>query len=370
MANGLLTVFLCGDVMLGRGVDQILPCPGDPRLREMRVWDAGIYVKLAEAAHGHIPSPVDFSWPWGDALAVLDEYAPDVRVANLETSVTRQDQFAPRKDVHYRMNPANLPCLASARPDVCVLANNHVLDFGRAGLAETLEVLAGAGLRAAGAGADLTAAWRPATIDVGDGRKVIVFSLGMASSGIPEGWAATDERSGVAFVRTATDRAADEITDRIRSLERRRGDVVIVSVHWGSNWGYRVSPDQTRFAHRLIDGGVDVVHGHSSHHPRPIEVYRGKLILYGCGDLINDYEGIGGYEQFRDDLRLCYFASFQPDTAALAELRIVPLQAHRLRLRYASNQDAAWLRATLERVSREFGSRVLLEPDGVLAARW
>ena len=52
------------------------------------------------------------------------------------------------------------------------------------------------------------------------------------------------------------------------------------------------TPSQIRFAHRLIDAGVDVVHGHSSHHPRPIEVYRGKLILYGCGDTIDDYEGI------------------------------------------------------------------------------
>ena len=59
----------------------------------------------------------------------------------------------------------------------------------------------------------------------------------------------------------------------------------------------------------LIDGGFDVIHGHSSHHPRPVEVYRGRLVLYGCGDAINDYEGISGYGQFRGDLRLLYVAS-------------------------------------------------------------
>jgi poly-gamma-glutamate capsule biosynthesis protein CapA/YwtB (metallophosphatase superfamily) len=88
-------------------------------------------------------------------------------------------------------------------------------------------------------------------------------------------------------------------------------------VHWGSNWGYNVLPDQIRFAHDLIDGGVDVVHGHSSHHSCPIEMYRDKLILYGCDDLINDYEGITGYDQYWGDLSLLYFASVEPDTGGL-----------------------------------------------------
>jgi poly-gamma-glutamate capsule biosynthesis protein CapA/YwtB (metallophosphatase superfamily) len=56
-----------------------------------------------------------------------------------------------------------------------------------------------------------------------------------------------------------------------------------------------VDEDQVRFARRLIDGGVDVIHGHSSHDLRPVEVYRGRLILYGCGDCIDDYEGISGH---------------------------------------------------------------------------
>ena len=48
---------------------------------------------------------------------------------------------------------------------------------------------------------------------------------------------------------------------------RRPGDITIISIHRGSNWGYDLDADQARFARRLIDGGVDVVHGHSSHHP-------------------------------------------------------------------------------------------------------
>ena len=66
--DGDVTLLLCGDVMLGRGVDQILPHPGDPTLRERSVHDAGIYVALAARLNGSIPQPVDWSWPWGDAL--------------------------------------------------------------------------------------------------------------------------------------------------------------------------------------------------------------------------------------------------------------------------------------------------------------
>lgn len=208
MGGDLVTLFLAGDVMLGRGVDQILPHPGDPRLRESYIKDARAYVELAEAANGVIPRPVDFSWPWGDALDVLAAAAPDARILNLETAVTRNDEAAPGKEVHYRMHPANLPGLAAARPHVCALANNHVLDYGRRGLAETLDALADAGLRSTGAGRDADAARRPAIVPVAGGRRVLVFSMGTASSGIPRGWAATAERSGVDFVAEPSEAAA------------------------------------------------------------------------------------------------------------------------------------------------------------------
>ncbi len=113
-----------------------------------------------------------------------------------------------------------------------------------------------------------------------------------------------------------------------------------------------------RFAHALIDGGVDVVHGHSSHHPRPLEIYRGKPVLHGCGDFIDDYEGITGYEHYRDDLRPLYLVSVEPATGRLREVRIVPLQARRMRLRHASGEDSAWLGAVLDRISRDFHARV------------
>jgi poly-gamma-glutamate synthesis protein (capsule biosynthesis protein) len=365
MTGGLVTLFLCGDVMLGRGVDQILPHPGDPELREGHARDARAYVRLAERANGPIPQPASFSWPWGDALAVLDHMAPDARVINLETTITRSADFTPGKPVHYKMSPGNLPAVTVAHPDACALANNHVLDLGRTGLLDTLDALAGAGVLAVGAGPDLAQARQPAVVPVPGGGRAVIFACGAASSGIPPGWAATATRPGTDFLPSLSRAAADDLITRVQAA-RQPGDIAVVSIHWGSNWGYGVTGDQVRFAHRLIDGGADLIHGHSSHHPRPVEVYRGRLILYGCGDAINDYEGIGGYQEFRSDLRLLYFASVAAGTGTLATLHMVPMQATKMRLRHAATPDGTWMRAALERISHRFGSRISHQPDGTL----
>lgn len=366
MAGDTVTLFLCGDVMLGRGVDQVLPCPGDPALQEISVRDARTYVELAEAANGSIPQPVDFRWPWGEGLAALDAAAPDARVVNLETAVTDDGSFAPDKGVHYRMNPANLPCLAAVRPDVCVLANNHVLDFGRRGLDDTLDALADAGLRTAGAGRDATAARRPAVVPLATGGRLLVFAMGLLTSGIPAGWAATAGRSGVDFAPQPTPSVAAALGRRLRAV-KRPGDIAVASVHWGANWDWEVSRTDIRFAHALVDAGVDVVHAHSSHHPRPLEVYRDRLVLYGCGDLVDDYEGIGGHEEYRDDLRLLYLVSVRPESGRLAGVRMVPLRARRMRLERAGPVDAEWLRGALQGAGS--GHRIVRGTDGTLALR-
>ncbi|MFF8973438.1 CapA family protein [Streptomyces sp. NPDC014995] len=364
MGGGAVTLFLCGDVMLGRGVDQILPHPGSPELREDYVRDARAYVRLAESVNGPVPAPVDPSWPWGDALRWLDEYAPHVRIVNLETSVTRGGAFAPGKAIHYRMHPANLPALTVARPDVCVLANNHVLDFGRPGLEETLDSLSRAGLRAAGAGRSAAEAYAPVAVSVPGGGRVLVFALGARSGGVPLEWAATPSTAGVAHVPELSADTAASVVRHVREV-RRPGDLAVVSVHWGSNWGYRVPRDQVRFARLLVDGGVDLVHGHSSHHPRPVEVYRDRLVLHGCGDFIDDYEGISGYEEYRDDLRIAYLVTVEGDTGRLSGLRMLPLRARRMRLEPAPDGDRAWLRNVLDRISD--GAHVALDADGTLA---
>jgi poly-gamma-glutamate capsule biosynthesis protein CapA/YwtB (metallophosphatase superfamily) len=246
-----------------------------------------------------------------------------------------------------------------------VLANNHILDFGQEGLADTLDALGTADIAATGAGSDIDQARQPVVLPLPGGRRVIVFAGGTRSSGIPPDWAAAPERPGVHLLPDLSAATADEIGEQVRRV-KRDGDVVVFSVHWGSNWGYDVPSAHVDFAHRLVDHGVDIVHGHSSHHPRPVEVYRGRLILYGAGDFIDDYEGISGHEEYRDDLRLMYFVEARPQSGQLVRLTMVALQVHRMRLRKASKQDGRYLCDLLDRISRPFGSRVTRTGDNVL----
>jgi poly-gamma-glutamate synthesis protein (capsule biosynthesis protein) len=154
----------------------------------------------------------------------------------------------------------------------------------------------------------------------------------------------------VSFLPDLSAQTTDAVADYILA-SRRDGDRVVVSMHWGSNWGYEVARQKKSFARRLVDAGAaDLVHGHSSHHPRGLEIYRDRLILYGCGDFLNDYEGIEGHGHFRPDLALMYFATL--DSGRLAELTLVPLRIRRLRLQRASSEESGWLAATLGRESK------------------
>jgi poly-gamma-glutamate capsule biosynthesis protein CapA/YwtB (metallophosphatase superfamily) len=259
-----IKIFMCGDIMTGRGIDQVLPHLSDPLIHESYLKNARGYVTLAEAANGPIRQPVSFGYIWGDALAELKRAAPDVSLINLETSITASNDFWKGKGIHYRMNPQNIASLTAANIDVCALANNHVLD-----------------------------------------------------------------------------------------------------------WGYHIPRRQTEFAHRLIDdGGVDIVHGHSSHHVKAIEVYKSKLILYGCGDFLNDYEGISGYEEFRADLSLMYFATLDVSTGNLLDLQMAAMQIRRFQIQRASQADTRWLGETLNREGRPFGTRVIMHTNSHLALQW
>jgi poly-gamma-glutamate synthesis protein (capsule biosynthesis protein) len=365
-----VTIFLCGDVMTGRGIDQVLPHPSSPRIHEPYVIDAREYIELAERTFGPILKPLGFTAVWGDALAELNQRAPDVRVINLETAITKSEDYWSGKGINYRMNPANTPVLSAAGIDVTTLANNHVLDWGYAGLAETIETLTKQHIGFAGAGKNRNDAEAPAIVDLGGKARLVVFSYVAETSGVPDAWAATNDRPGVNLLPDLSLDTAHHIRDLVRTV-KNQGDIVIVSIHWGPNWGYDISAGETRFSRALIDAaGVDVVHGHSSHHVKAIEVYRGKLILYGCGDFLNDYEGIGGHEAFRGDLGLMYFVEIDPGTGKLLSLTMTPVQVRHFRLNYASPGDAAWLAMILNREGKNCGTGVTVFDRNRLRLQW
>lgn len=366
----LLSLFLCGDVMIGRGIDQILPHPGNPLLYEKYMKSASGYVALVEDVNGPLPKLVEYAYIWGDALTELESRQPDARIINLETAVTRSDEVEVGKAVNYRMHPGNIGSISAAKIDCCALANNHVLDWGYPGLAEMLATLKKADIKTVGAGSNIWEAQAPAILPVSGKGRVIVFSFGFETSGIPWSWGASENKPGVNLLRDFSAKTVQVIANVI-AREKRTNDVVIMSIHWGGNWGYEVPAQHREFAHRLIDeAGVDIVHGHSSHHVKGIEVYRQKLILYGCGDFLNDYEGISGHESYRGDLALMYFAGIDLATNILADLRMVPMQIRHFRLNRASGNDALWLKDILNREGKKFGTSVELNTANSLTLRW
>jgi len=268
------------------------------------------------------------------------------------------------------MNTQNTPCLTAVKIDCCALANNHILDWGYAGLTETLNTLKEAGIRSSGVGEDIEEAQEPAVLDVKGKGRVIVFSMGSETSGIPLSWAASKSKAGVNLLRDTSEQTLRDTQRKIETI-KSQGDIVVASIHWGGNWGYDIPFEQREFARRLVsEASVDIVHGHSSHHFKEIEVYENKLILYGCGDFLNDYEGIGGYETFRSDLCLMYFASVDAATGNLLSLDMKPMQIMHFRVNDASRNDAVWVKESLNHLGRKIGDSVELKEDNTLSLVW
>jgi len=267
------------------------------------------------------------------------------------------------------MNPKNVPCITSAKIDCCSLANNHILDWGYFGLKETLETLTEVRVKYAGAGNNIREATSPAIMQVRRKGRVLFFSFGSQTSGVPSDWAATSKMPGVNLMDEQSPYEIQRIKTIVRNV-KQENDIVVASIHWGPNWGYEVPEGQRMFAHQLIDeAGVDLIHGHSTHHPKGMEVYKNRLILYGCGDLLNDYEGIASYESFRGDLGLMYFASLEVKTGELSSLRMVTTQIKHFRVNDASMQDQEWLREVLDLECEKLGCHVEFS-EGFLTLKW
>lgn len=353
--------------MTGRGIDQILSHPCNSQIYESYVKDARDYIKLAEHAHGKIPRAVAGDYLWNDALREWQKRQPDVKIMNLETAITESNHHWAGKGINYRMHPKNIDVLRSAQVDVCALANNHILDWHVEGLKETLSTLKAARIKFAGAGENQKQAMTPAIFELSDKRRILIFSMSTKSSGIPPSWGATAGRPGVYLLEDLGRKTVKQIKNNIE-LYQQTGDLIIVSIHWGGNWGYEIPASHQDFAHNLIDEtDISLIHGHSSHHPIAIEVYNHKLILYACGDFINDYEGISGSEVFKSDLSIMYFLEFDPQLFRVSKMELVPLQIRKFQLHYARREDAEWLVDTLNRESSVYQTHFNLNHDRTIS---
>lgn len=347
-----MKIFLCGDVMLGRAIDQIQIQSAPPQIYEDYFKDARSYVKLAEGVSGTIPRSVSADYVWGETMKIFRARKPDIKIINLETAMTINESYFP-KGINYRMHPANVSILEAAGIDICALANNHVLDWGIQGMKDTMATLESADILYAGAGRTLSDAQAPATVETKEGR-LLLFSVAHTMSGVPEEWAATEMKGGIFFIQKLNKKSVDGIAKVINHY-KNNGDVIVLSIHWGTNWGHEIPEDHRSFAHALIDqAGVHIVYGHSSHHPRAIEVYRGCPIFYGCGDFINDYEGIQSHQEFRGNLVLAYFVDVRPHPFKLKRIDIDCLKLKHFQLVRPPLKDVQWMYVTLNEVSEGF----------------
>jgi poly-gamma-glutamate synthesis protein (capsule biosynthesis protein) len=363
-----LRLALCGDVMLGRGIDQILRYPGDPTLYGPYGNSARMYVALARRANGPVPEDREVDYVWGDALAELDAFSPDLRLINLETAITAGGKPWPGKPIQYRMAPRNVEVLTAARIDFCSLANNHVLDWAYVSLGETMKTLRDADIAHAGAGRNSARAAAPAILRVANKGRVIVTAFATASGHIPAEWAAGEAKPGINLIE-ADEQGFDQVKQSVADI-KRPGDVLIASVHAGRNFGYEIDSAERKLFRRLIDeAGIDLIHCHSPHHVKAIEMHNGRPILYGTGDVINDYEGIPippEQASFCSNLGTIVFAELSTDTGACTALHLRPTKMRRLRVERADAREAANLCGILNRESAQFGTRIEYR-DGLLA---
>lgn len=287
-------------------------------------------VMLGRLVNDHLQT-VAPAYPWGDTLPVLRR--ADLRIANLECVLADGGKPAPGKVFTFRTDLKNVRSLLLAQIDLVSLANNHVLDYGTDALQEMLPTLDRHGILHAGAGTDLTSAARPAVCRVGG--TAVGF---VAFTDNQPDWEAAPGTPGVYYVPVTTH---GQRVDQLLALLRRtkaRVQLLIVSAHWGGNWGSDAPPEHRALARQLVEAGADVVFGHSPHVFRGVEVYRGRPIIYSAGDFVDDY-AVDPEE--RNDLSFIFL--METDGGTPRALRLFPtiIAGFRVRLAVRSARDTA-----------------------------
>ncbi len=315
--NEEVVLGLAGDTMLGRLVDEV----------------------IGENGYLH---------PWGDMLPILR--STHLNLINLETTLTRSTKKTP-KIFNFRASPDRAKSLLEARIKVCNLANNHILDFGVEGMQETIGVLDQAGIAHVGAGLSIKKAREPLILELSGIR---IGILGCTDN--ERLWEAGATRPGTYFVSVSE---SEDLESRVKELARRV-DLLILSIHWGPNM--RREPPQAfvRFAHRLVDAGIDVFHGHSAHIPQGIEVYRGGIIFYDNGDFVDDYRVT---PELRNDQS--FFALVRAGVTGIRSVQLIPTLISNMQVNRASGSDYTEIVERIKRLSEVFDTQVIEQKSKV-----
>jgi poly-gamma-glutamate synthesis protein (capsule biosynthesis protein) len=293
------------------------------------------------------------AYPWGNTLPVLREC--DVRICNLECVIS--DRGAPwglfPKTFHFRADAKNIESLKIAGLNMVSLANNHTLDYEYEALFETIALLDRAGIHHAGAGADINRASQPSLLQRGG------LTIGfIAFSDSEKAWEATERHPGIYYLPVdRNDERAKKLFDLVRQT-KKQADLVIVSAHWGPNWGYEPLPEHIPFGRILIDNGADIVFGHSCHVFRGIEIYRDRPIIYCAGDFVDDY-AVDEIE--RNDESFIFVV--ETSGSRMTGLRLHPTVISHMQARLAGPRDAVTIAARMQRLCERLGTQSRWEEE-------
>lgn len=306
-----IIIGLTGDVMLGRAVNEFLD------------------IKRS------------FSYPWGNVLPLLKKN--DLNIINLETTLTISEKKVP-KVFNFKASPDKVECLKIANIGVVNLANNHILDFSVEGLIETIEVLNNAGIKHVGAGMNINEAKKPVIIEK-DGIKLGILGY----TDYEQNWKATEKKPGVNLIEIGD---IKKIKDDILLL-KKHVDFIIISIHWGPNMRQRPTEEFKKFAHQIIDSGVNIIHGHSAHIGQGIEVYNSGLILYDTGDFVDDYmvDPI-----LRNDRSFLYLVELNKEK--IKKVRLIPVIISNYQVNLAVGENYKETLKNMQNLSEEFSTKI------------
>lgn len=281
-----------------------------------------------------------YDYPWGNVLPYLKN--PGVNIINLETALTSSNKKVP-KVFNFKADPDKVKTLSNAHIQVANIANNHILDFSEKGLLETIRLLDLAEIQHTGAGRTLAEARKPAVI--------YCYGLKIGIIGCTDnepGWK-SDGRPGIYYIEIGD---ILELKKDIESI-REKVDLLILSAHFGPNMVESPDPDKIKFAHQLIDLGVDIIHGHSAHVFQGIELYKGKIIIFDAGDFIDDYVVDG---ELRNDRSFLF--EIEIADKKIIGLRLIPVIIKNMQVNFAVAADKEWSIARMQYLSRAFGTKI------------
>ncbi len=218
-----------------------------------------------------------YDYPWEYVAKYFQE--DDITIGNLETSITRKGTKWPNKQYNFRSDPENLQAMKKAGIDVVSLANNHSLDYGYEGLLDTLNYIDKSGIYRVGAGKDYKDAIKETIIEK-NGYKVGILGFSRVVPTVD--WYATNTRPGLIGGYDSQLKAA---LDKVEEV-KKQVDILILSIHWGTERQSTPREIDVLAAKKLIDAGADVIMGHHPHVLQGIEIYEGKPIFYSLGNFV------------------------------------------------------------------------------------